>query len=1035
MTQETAGLTIKVTQDGVAKAADALNDLTAAAVKAEGVASNLASEFACTDKAARAAAAGGSLYQRQTEQMNRSNAAASKSINGVTSDLASQQAALQSLLGKIDPVVGAYGRLDEMEKQLKGFNASGLLADDDYAGYAEKINTYRVQLEQSAMAATAGHKAEAAAAREAAQAEMKAQATKEAFIASLRMQSETMGMTTAELLQYKAAQLGVTAQASPYIQKLYQQDGTVKAATLSTKQYAQAMRMLPMQMTDIVTSLASGMPVWMIAIQQGGQIKDSFGGIGNAAKALISYINPVTIGLGALAGVAVAVALAYKQGSDETTAFNNAITLTGGYAGKTSGQLEDMAKSINSSIGTTSAAAKALTSALSTGAFSGDSLQEIGKTAVAMQVTTGKAIDESIADFKKLSDDPLQGSVALNNQYHYLTQAVYDQIYALQQQGNTQAAQKVAEDAYASAMQSRASAIHDNLGFIESGWQAVWNSAKGAWDAMLGIGREKSLSELLSEAQKTANGYQMGKLTVTGGPQAQANVSILQRALDLQKDVTGAQAIGREEQDQAIKAQGYVNTLTEQSLSNAQKRTKEQLALTRAIQQGAKISAAEEATLRKNIDDRYKDPKTPKAKAVTDDQATRTLLQLKEQQAAMEGEVAVNDKLTKGQQDLVSFNQLIADLKNKQILTADQKSLLANESELRTQYEVNSALSVRVKLHADLLKLQERTAQLNESMASAYSGAGDQYQRQLNAYGKGDKAVERTDSTASIYKEYQRYQEQLDKATPKELLGSDAYKTETANIKTQLDARLQQQSDYYAQLDALQGDWTNGATAAYQNYIDSAKDIAGQTKEAFTNAFGSMEEALVSFVTTGKLSFRSFATSVLDDMARIAIRTASSSALSSIFGFVGSAASAYAGGTTASTGSAGAYSSAANSSLSFNAKGGAYDSPGLSAYSGQVVSRPTYFAFASGGGVMGEAGPEAILPLTRDSSGSLGVRAKGGSAAAMTFAPTITLTVDQRGNDNDQQQQNNTSLLKGLSKLMDAKLASFKMEMTRPGFN
>ncbi len=1035
MTQETAGLIIKVQQDGVAKAADALDNLTAAGVKAEGMAGSLASEMANTNTVSRKAADGIDLYGRQTAAMSQKAAAATKSINGVTADLASQQAALQSLLGKIDPVVGAYGRLDEMEKQLKGFNASGLLDDESYGSYADKINTYRVQLEQSAVAATAGHKAEAAAAREAAQAEMKAQATKEAFIASLRMQAETMGMTTAELLQYKAAQLGVTAQASPYIQKLYQQDGTVKAATLSTKQYAQAMRMLPMQMTDIVTSLASGMPVWMIAIQQGGQIKDSFGGIGNAAKALIGYINPVTLGLGALAGIAVAVALAYKQGSDESTAFNNAIVLTGGYAGKTSGQLADMAKSISSNIGTTSAAAKALTSALSTGAFSGASLEEIGKTAVAMQVTTGKAIDETIADFKKLADDPLQGSVALNNQYHYLTKSVYDQIYALEQQGNTQAAQKVAEDAYASAMQSRASAIHDNLGFIESGWQAVWNTAKGAWDAMLGIGREKSLSELLADAQKAAGSYQMGKLTVTPGPGAQANVSILQRALNLQNDVAGVQAKGREEQDKAIKAQAYVNTLTEQSLSNAQKRTKEQLALTRAIQQGAKISASEEATLRKNIDDRYKDPKAPKEKAVTDSAATRELLQLQEQHATLEAQLVTTNKLSTSEQALVKFNQEIADLKGKAILTADQKSILANEDALRGAYQQNAALAQRIQQREALQKLEERSAQLNESMASAYSGAGDQYLRQLNAYGKGDKAVERTDSTASIYKEYQRYQEQLDKATPKELLGSDAYKQETANIKTQLDARLQQQSDYYAQLDALQGDWTNGATAAYQNYIDSAKDIAGQTKEAFTNAFGSMEDALVSFVTTGKLSFRSFATSVLDDMARIAIRTASSSALSSLFGLVGSAASAYAGGASSGSASAGAYSSSANQSLSFNAKGGVYDSPSLSAYSGQVVNKPTYFAFAKGGGVMGEAGPEAILPLERGSNGSLGVRAKGGSTAAMTFAPTITLTVDQRGNDNDQQQQNNTSLLKGLSKLMDAKLASFKMEMARPGFN
>ncbi|WP_413724648.1 phage tail tape measure protein [Sodalis sp. RH16] len=1208
MPQETGSLIIKVTQDGVAKAADALGNLTAASVAAENAAGSLASEMATTNTVSRTAAAGVDLYTRQTAQMSRSTAVASKSINGVTGDLAAQQAAMASLLGKIDPVVGAYGRLDEMEKQLKGFSVAGLIGGEDLDIYTAKIDELRTKLEQAAFAATAAGQAQAKAAREAAAAdkaaetaktslieklreqvatfgmsqaamleyqaaqlgvsktagalisqltelqekqhqeaeaakaaaqaqkeaeaadrqaaaskaafiarlqdqvatyglsksalmeykaaqlgiteeaapliasiqaqeaaeakaadqrsaaaiaarglrdaikqmeaeerqaaaataaaaaeEAKAQAVKDNFVQGLREQTETMGLTTSQLLEYKAAQLGVTAEAAPYIQKLTQQDGTVKAATLSSKQYAQALRYLPMQITDVVTSLASGMPVWLIAIQQGGQIKDSFGGIGNAAKALISFINPVTLGLGSVATVAVAVALAYKQGSDETTAFNNAITLTGGYAGKTSGQLEDMAKSISSSFGTTSASAKALTAALSTGAFSGDTLQEIGKTAVAMQITTGRAIDDTIADFKKLSDDPLQGSVALNNQYHYLTQAVYDQIYALQQQGNTQAAQKVAEDAYASAMQSRASSIHDNLGLIESGWQAVWNTAKGAWDAMLGVGREKSLSDLLADAQKAASG-QSGKLTYTGGPQAQGNVTILQKALDLQTDTVAVQAKGQQAQDKAIDSQAKLNALLQQTATNAQIRAQKQKELTDLLASGAKPqNGMTEAQARQDINEKYKDPAVPKTKAVTDNQATRMLLEMQGQEASLQGQVESESKLGTWEQKRLAFIQLIADLQGKTILTADQKSLLANQSALEVEFDKLTALEKQAKQQQDIIKLQERAAQLNDTMASAYSNAGDQYARQLNAYGKGDIEQQRTNDTSSIYREYQRYQEQLDKGTPADALNSDAYKKETANIKAQLDARLKQQSDYYAQLDALQSDWTNGATSAYQNYIDSAKDIAGQTKTAFTDAFSGMEDALVSFVTTGKLNFSSFATSVLNDLARIAVKSAESSFLQ---GVVSIASGLFGGAASSSGANAGtAISSSANQSLSLNAKGGVYDSPSLSAYSGRVVDRPTLFAFAAGGGVMGEAGPEAILPLSRGSDGSLGVRAKRGSAATVAFAPHIEMNIDQRGNTNDQQQQNNNALLKGLNGLVDAKLAKFKMEMQRPGFN
>lgn len=63
------------------------------------------------------------------------------------------------------------------------------------------------------------------------------------------------------------------------------------------------------------------------------------------------------------------------------------------------------------------------------------------------------------------------------------------------------------------------------------------------------------------------------------------------------------------------------------------------------------------------------------------------------------------------------------------------------------------------------------------------------------------------------------------------------------------------------------------------------------------------------------------------------------------------------------------------------AKGGAFAN-GINGFSNQVVSKPTMFAFAKGGGLMGEAGPEAIMPLRRDSSGRLGVSVNGGTSAA-----------------------------------------------------
>ena len=164
-----------------------------------------------------------------------------------------------------------------------------------------------------------------------------------------------------------------------------------------------------------------------------------------------------------------------------------------------------------------------------------------------------------------------------------------------------------------------------------------------------------------------------------------------------------------------------------------------------------------------------------------------------------------------------------------------------------------------------------------------------------------------------------------------------------------------------------------------------------------------MTDSLATFATTGKFSFKSFTTSVLSDLAKIAARIAMSSALEGIFGaatsLFGSGAAASGAGTAASGFSTGAYSN-----LSLNAKGGVYNSPSLSAYSNGIVSSPTMFAFAKGAGLMGEAGPEAIMPLTRGSDGSLGVRAVGGSSAGTTTsaAPQVYITIDSSGDSSSQ---------------------------------
>lgn len=276
----------------------------------------------------------------------------------------------------------------------------------------------------------------------------------------------------------------------------------MRVAGITAGQYQQAMRQLPMQITDITTSLASGMPVWLVAVQQGGQIRDSFGGWANAGRALVSTINPLTLAIASVTAAIGATVIAAVQGAAETYEYEKAIALTGNSAGVTSDQLAAMARQIDGVSGTQRQAAAALAEVTAAGKFTADQIQLIATTAVVMENSIGRAVSATVDEFKRLAEEPAEASAKLNEQYNYLTLAVYEQIAALEAQGDQAGAAQVAMEALAEAMQSRAADIAGNLGLVESAWQAVKNVAAEAWDAMLDIGRADTLEDKLAEVAR-----------------------------------------------------------------------------------------------------------------------------------------------------------------------------------------------------------------------------------------------------------------------------------------------------------------------------------------------------------------------------------------------------------------------------------------------------------------------------------------------------------------------------------------------------
>ncbi|UZX36741.1 phage tail length tape measure family protein [Pseudomonas sp. B111] len=276
----------------------------------------------------------------------------------------------------------------------------------------------------------------------------------------------------------------------------------MRVAGITAGQYQQAMRQLPMQITDITTSLASGMPIWLVAVQQGGQIRDSFGGWANAGRALVSTINPLTLAIASVTAAIGATVIAAVQGAAETYEYEKAIALTGNSAGVSADQLAAMARQIDAVSGTQRQAAAALAEVTAAGKFTADQIQLIATTAVVMENSIGRAVSTTVDEFKKLAEEPAEASAKLNEQYNYLTLAVYEQIAALEAQGDQAGAAQVAMEALAEAMQSRAADIAGNLGLVESAWQAVKNVAAEAWDAMLDIGRADTLEDKLAEVAR-----------------------------------------------------------------------------------------------------------------------------------------------------------------------------------------------------------------------------------------------------------------------------------------------------------------------------------------------------------------------------------------------------------------------------------------------------------------------------------------------------------------------------------------------------
>ncbi|EMJ9689069.1 phage tail tape measure protein, partial [Salmonella enterica] len=855
--------------------------------------------------------------------------------------------------------------LQRIQAQIRQAKGSGNISQGDYLGLVSETT---------------------AKTRELAEAEALATQKKTQFIRSLKEQATAQNLSRTELLRVKAAELGVSSAADVYIRKL---DTAAKSTHALGLKSAMARR----EIGVLIGELARG---------NFGALRGSGITLANRAGWLETLMSPKGLMIGGVVGgIAAAVyglGKAFYEGQKESEEFNKQLILTGSYAGKTTGQLNEMAKSLAGNGVTQHDAAGVLAQVVGSGSFTGPAVDMVSRTAARMQQAVGQSVDETVRQFKRLQDDPVNAAKELDKTLHFLTATQLEQIRVLGEQGRTADAAKIAMSAYSEEMNKRMSDVHDNLGWVERAWNSLGDAAKWAWDRMLDIGREDTLEEKIKKLQEKIKngGQQIGKAFIPVTQQDRDNLAALQEE-DFQQKLKAAKDKGERDYQETQKRRNKENDeLDRENETEAMRHTRVVNRIN--AKQYADASKRNAALEREN--ERHKkamERQTKKPGAYHNDEASRLLLQYSQQQAQVEGQIAAaklstTEKMTEAHKQLLAFQQRIADLSGKK-LTADEQSLLAHKDEIALALQKLDISQQDLQHQNALNELKKKTVQLTSQLTEEEAKVRQQHAMALATMGMGDQQRGRYEERLKIQQQYQDKLEQLKRdSKAKGTYGSDEYRQAEQELQASLDRRLAEWADYNAKVDASQGDWTQGASRALDNFLAQGSNVAGMTENVFTNAFNGMADGIANFALTGKMDFRGFTVSILADLAKMEARIAASKILGGLFQW---GMNLFGGGYDSSALHDGTHGIPMPPKL--NALGGVYTSSDLSRYSGSVVNRPTFFQFARGAAVMGEAGPEAILPLRRGTDGKLGVVAAGSTGGMAMFAPQYHIAISNTG--------------------------------------
>lgn len=778
-------------------------------------------------------------------------------------ELAKQNREFKRIQDTVDPTSAKMRKLSQAASDLDKLWQKGIVPDETFFQLGSMLETQISKLERNKKALTE----EGRAALEESKAKEKAALAGKTFLADLESQASALGKTKAELLEMKAAQLGVSAQAAPFIARLKAQEKQMKLTGISAGQYKQAMAQLPMQITDVVTSLASGMPVWLVAIQQGGQIKDSFGGFGNTLKVLLSFLNPVNVGLAVLAVSMGAIVKAGYDAYKSQRDLQEALALTGGYAGTSGAQFDKLAQDINNSTDATIGNIRSIATELAkSGKFTIDQIKAITKTTAQWSTVTGESSDKITDYFNKIAVDPVKGLAELNEQFNFLSEGQLTYIADLEKTKGKTEAVTTATKLFADVMDQRLAELADSATPLKKMWADIKKWASDAW-GWVGDHTLAALSLIIDVVAGTVEQvrYLLNQGDILIGEFIVSATKAMQKIPGL--DGVGDSVIAQ--QQQIINKSKEQNKELLKSIAERNERVKkgeqgyiDMMKNRDAVEQQYATKTKE--NIRKEAEELAKRDKVTKVNVSAGDkleeQYQRDILALETQLRVLKEHKTITDTISQQRKSLWAEQakiQILQEASIKRQLTDEEKSILANKDKILAMAEQKAILGDQIVAQTRLNQLQDSSIKFIQQQKAATEALA-------KTRGLSEREAARAAERAKVESDY------LAKGGQKE----------DPQLKSMMDAL----DNRYKEEDAKRADWLAGAKNAFAEYGEEAMNMYDNIGNIASQALNGLSQQMADFLTTGQANFKDFAKSIISLIVQMITKMVIFNAISGAMG-------------------------------------------------------------------------------------------------------------------------------------------------------